>query len=271
MKALLIIFLISVQVLLGAATGAADTIIYDYRSGTDTYYGGTASGPAFVNQDVIPGNSNYEWDLTKIVVTETATKIQVKIMGPWFYTQDFYNSGDLYVSSSGWHTIPTSVDPANTSPHFPTDTFAKSEGWNYVITNRIPLYKDKVFIGYGSGVYKLSFDAVAYSNYALKMTDPTYELALGRQNQAYYGGYGDYVENATVSFYKDTTHPLDETNESYELYEFDKFLSGDIGLHWTMYCGNDVIEGQATITPEPGTLLLLGLGLVGVGVCRRRQ
>jgi hypothetical protein len=38
-------------------------------------------------------------------------------------------------------------------------------------------------------------------------------------------------------------------------------------LLWgTATCGNDVIE-----TPEPATMLLLGLGLVGVGLLRRKQ
>lgn len=46
-------------------------------------------------------------------------------------------------------------------------------------------------------------------------------------------------------------------------------LSGDMALHWSMLCGNDVIEGVAV--SEPGTMALLGMGLLGLFSIRRRQ
>ncbi len=49
----------------------------------------------------------------------------------------------------------------------------------------------------------------------------------------------------------------------------------NFGFHWSMYCGNDVIEGlgAATSVPEPAPagMFMLGIGLIGLGVMRQRQ
>lgn len=52
-------------------------------------------------------------------------------------------------------------------------------------------------------------------------------------------------------------------NEGIHIATGDRF---DGVLGWTNYCANDVI-----LTPEPGTLLLLGLGLLGVGIVSRKK
>ncbi|MBN2332910.1 MAG: PEP-CTERM sorting domain-containing protein [Deltaproteobacteria bacterium] len=48
-------------------------------------------------------------------------------------------------------------------------------------------------------------------------------------------------------------------------------LSQGFDAHWTMSCGNDVIEGHAAPVPEPQTLLLMGIGCLGLVMVARRQ
>ena len=45
-------------------------------------------------------------------------------------------------------------------------------------------------------------------------------------------------------------------------------------FHYTYQCGNDLLMGQAnanTFVPEPSTIFLLGVGLAGIGVWRRKK
>ena len=87
-----------------------------------------------------------------------------------------------------------------------------------------------------------------------------------RADQAWKGGYGNPVPgNVTGSI-----------NSSGITYNFDTThlgLGNEFGLHWTMQCGNDVIEGSDAVqVPEPATIILLGAGLVGLaGGLRRRK
>ena len=48
--------------------------------------------------------------------------------------------------------------------------------------------------------------------------------------------------------------------------------SGKFDVHWTMNCANDSISADPDLTiPEPGTLALLPLGLLGLAALRRRK
>lgn len=217
---------------------------------TDEYWGGdVVNAGATAYGDEISGSLN-EFSVDTFEAVEFYNGHEqcysFKLTGDYFsnYSNDIglareYAPGDLYISTSGWHVN-------STSDNYAYDTFDANEGWDYVITFN------------SSGIYELDYNSITMSS-----APSGY---VYRSDQAWRDGYGTYVGVSTT--YINTTAGTLEFVFPTRLLTLDL---ENIGYHWTMRCGNDVVEGGGTPVPEPTTLLLLGFGLFGLGLVRRKS
>ena len=193
-------------------------VMIDDHAGGSIYWGGkyvNIKPPKY--GDVIGRRSAVD----QMEVTMNDDIMTVTITGPYFFnylhnikrTQDA-PPGDLYISSKGWKV--------SGSPPYTKDTFTSSEGWDYVVS----LENKKV--------YQLTFSDIV-------MTSALPYTTKYRADQAWRGGYGKALDDAIVT--------LSETGLTFIFSVRNMRLESEIGLHWTMKCGNDIIEGSALIPP----------------------
>ncbi len=211
---------------------------------TEDYYGGTVQGYTVFN-DLIGTAFSVE-SLSASLVNGT---IKVVLTGDYFKSDyakgvsNYGHPGDLYISSNGWVVN----NPANNAD---TDKFELSEGWNYVVKFSRDSGTNNTFLYSLSGAYTPTGSESLWSGY--------------RIDQAYQGGYGTMISAATSTL---------DSNQGTLTFIFNSMGldPNAIGYHWTMACGNDVVEGGGKPVPEPGTLILLGLGVLGLGMARLRK
>ena len=236
------IFLVvfSLTLLCGGAgnVSGAPFVIDDDPLGANTYWGGIRFGNSDTDEDVLLEDS---YDIRRMEISFNGTRMTVKIIGDYF-SKHPYDGGDLYLSSKGWSV-------SGTAPHYISDTFTQGEGWDYVIT-RTGINEATVF--------GLDFSKIGWSG-----GGGTY-----RSHQAWRDGY-------------DKNNPV-QTGGTFDIgtdwiaFGFDTKdlgLGPTFGLHFTMSCGNDVIEGEVpgTPVPEPSVALFLICGLVGLAIRKRKQ
>ena len=261
--------LIGYCVLAACLTPAA--VFADTYTITDDYWGGGVTYaptgeqypyPVYRGTDVVGGD---DYDVDTLTVTRDSNSFSAVLTGQYFSSNATEFVGDLFLSSA-W--TPTQYDSNDT--HYATNV-AGSTTWEYVLR----IMDDPVTPGTSAtgtiALYKVDSNGIVLSNDTLVNNDDSY-----RADQ-------EVQYSTTDPALKTGTWTLDATTGTFtfslSLAGLDDdelaFLEGSLGLHWTMSCGNDVIEGQipamgASSVPEPATMLLFGAGLSGLAAYRRR-
>lgn len=158
--------------------------------------------------------------------------------------------GDLFISTNGWN-------PYGSSPYM-DDINTNGEDWEYVFdTSQNYMYST------ASGTFVLSDDVHGATAEAYHFRHDQ-EVLFEAADAGDFSGAGNFYDNL----------------EGYLVYAFnldDLGLSADeaqdLGFRWTMTCANDIIEGGVhwNPVPEPGTMLLLGMGLLGISAIGRKR
>ena len=234
---------------------------------TDTYNGADGHGRGDVITDT--GVTTYDIDSLDASISGNQLTVTIHtnfaghagIESQWTTNHTGIGYGDLFLST-GWTpngSSPYNTDDAANGNHwtyaFSLDDALNNAGGNGTIyalgagdaNNHNPdVLLSNQFISCGGGCIYRNGQAVAVNTSSATATNNTGTWTVG---------------NGFVTFSFDTAGlNLDPNN---------------FGVHWTMYCGNDVIEGLAHATavpePEPFGLFLVGIGLIGLGALRQRK
>ena len=233
---------------------------------TDTYSGGDGHGYG----DVISGTGVHTYDVQGMDASRNGSLLTVKIYtnfaghageeAPWTTGGTGIGYGDLFLSTD-WNP--------HGSGTYDSDNAANGNHWDYAFSLDNALSNTGgtgTIYALGDGNNSNHNPDVLLSNHFINCGGSCIyrngqEVAVDTSRATATNITGSWsVGNGFLSFRFDTADLNLDPNS--------------FGFHWTMYCGNDVIEGLDPVSvPEPNGagVFLVGIGLIGAGVIRHRK
>ena len=217
--------------------GSAEAVRID-----DNYIGRDGRGYG----DVIGDPDDFGVDWLDVSITGNQMSVRIKTGYPG---SDTIGAGtvyaDFFVSTDGW-------DPHGDAP-YRADNSTNGEDWEYAFDVQTGGLQD--ITGAQSSIFRAE-NTMPLTGYLYRTGQETAINTTGLT--AYSTTAGGTYDGSYYSFLID-------------IGGLDWNLS-DLGFHWaTATCANDVIEGSAASIPEPASMLLLGIGLIGVAGFSRKK
>ena len=249
MRSTMLLLFLTIAILISSSTNAQAEII------TDEYWGANPT-QNWSDRDVI--GHDYYFQISKMEVTFNPAGMQVDVYTRYLDNIGVYATalGDLFVSTDGWN-------PKGAPPYSGDNFHLGGEDWEYalVMDNHTPSTE----LGQLSGMVSLYL--VDEAKIILSSAPTGYVYREGQEVQ--YNGAGEPLAAGTWSI--ENLGGADDDDFLRFIIDYDFGDVSNYGYHWTITCGNDVMEGEDPVpAPEPATLVLLGTGLLGLAGVRRK-
>lgn len=238
---LLMLGLISLQNA-SATNFGANITIYDKNSSSNTGWYGKQE-----DQEVEPGCiTGQAWDLEGFFLNGSL----LTMVGGYNFVagNDGWDSGDIFIDINGDAVYGDIHSGSNGIQNVPN-----SFGYDYVLDMNFSNLTYNIFSITGTSIVSRTFYGINYGSSPWRYVSGG--TSLGSGTISYLSGLSDaQVGNGVLG----GTHYAATVNLG--------FLGSNVTFiaHFTQECGNDNLMGQGVI-PEPGTVLLLGTGMLGLG------